>query len=150
MTIIKHKPSEWSNATVLSVWNQLATRAPMARVIVVIPKGGATLSSYCDDLSYFTDYNPSEWGDDFEAYLTSLGSFDVNWGDGNTDVFIYNDGYSGNGFTHTYTEGTYILTWKSSRVFISSEYVTEIVSEFKFGGGDFDGGGAEGSWENFS
>jgi len=31
-----------------------------------------------------------------------------------------------------------------------NEYVTETVSEFKFGGGDFDGGGAEGSWENFS
>ena len=95
--------------------------SPMAQFTVVIPEEGDSLSSYCDDSSYFPDYNEE---DDFAEYLQSLGTFEVDWGDGTIDTFSYEeDGYNGDGFTHEYAAGTYTITWKSNRVSLSSEYI---------------------------
>lgn len=60
MAIIKHKPSEISDATAIALRNRLKLVEPVARVRVVIPEGGATISKYCDDSSYFPDYDAVE------------------------------------------------------------------------------------------
>ena len=102
---------------------------PIAKVKVIIPKGGATISSYCDDISYFPLYKPEDLNGDFSAYLRSLGTFKVDWGDGTYNHFSYlDDGVNGNGITHEYTtEGAFIITWHSPFVFLQSEHIIEVV-----------------------
>jgi hypothetical protein len=109
--------------------DQLRQVPPIAKVKVVIPEGGATLSSYCDDSSYFPNYIPADWNDDYSAFLASLGTFKVDWGDGTFNYFSYlNDGLNGNGFLHEYTtDGTFIITWHSPYVFLQSELITEVI-----------------------
>ena len=109
----------------LSVENQILA-PPLAKIQLVLPKGGK-FTSYWDDGNCFSDYDPAVWNDDFEAFLTSLGTFIIDWGDGQVQTVSYNIGLTYAGFTHTYAPGTYTLEWRSEYIFVASGFTTQVI-----------------------
>jgi hypothetical protein len=89
---------------------------------IIIPVGGASFNSSCDDGSYFLDYNPEN---DFFDFLETLGKFNVDWGDGDVTEHSYSDQY----FEHFYQSGgTYTITWNGNYAFLSNEYLSKVKS----------------------
>lgn len=102
--------------------------SPYAKVRIVIPAEGATFETYWDDSSWFPNYIDSEWNYDFNAFLQSLGTFVVAWGDGSQETvpFYYQS------YRHTYkTAGVYIITVFSIYAFFSNETVNSIAYLFR-------------------
>lgn len=86
---------------------------PLFEATIAIPEEGYSSFISFDSTDFFPDYDPVVWDNDFIAFLNSLGSFNINWGDGLSETVSYLTMY-GDGISHNYAEGTYTFSMTST------------------------------------
>jgi len=93
-----------------------------AEFTVVTNSTNQVVAAGWNDADLFPQYVAEEW-DSFGDFLTSLGTFVIDYGDGVKARISMDD----LGYTHTYAAaGTYTLTIWSPYVFVSSAYITAV------------------------
>ncbi len=102
---------------------------PYAKAIITTTTESELYETDWADGAYWPEYIDSEWNYDFSAFLKSLGSFFIDWGDGSKpEEYPYY--YST--CLHTYKEpGTYTITISGIYAFFQSSLVTEASLMFK-------------------
>lgn len=99
-----------------------------ANVRIQISQDNSTYECTWNDSAWFPDYIDSQWNFDFNAFLVSLGSFLISWGDGKQDTInFFNQSCS-----HVYaTAGHYRITVYSNYAFFNDPAVTSAVNMYR-------------------
>jgi len=95
---------------------------PYAKAVVTITENETLYEVDWSDMADWPEYNDEDWNYDPSAFLKSLGSFFIDWGDGSKVEEYY---YFWSTCMHTYKEtGTYTITISGIYAFFLSDLVT--------------------------
>jgi len=102
---------------------------PYAKAIITIETNETLYECDWADAADWPEYIPEEWNWDFSAFLKSLGSFFIDWGDGSKVEEYF---YFWSVCSHTYKEtGVYTITISGIYAFFLSEFITAPSLMFK-------------------